>query len=55
MEIEVVADSETHWLIYRDDGCVVTQRKFVQQATDSPLDDDEEIICALCRNIMGQA
>ena len=50
-EIDVVAESDTHWMIYRDDGLVQMQRKYAVRTTDASMDDDEEMICALCRKI----
>ena len=51
MDIEGVAETNTHWIIYRDDGFIETQRKYCLDATDNPLDGNEEMICALCRDI----
>ena len=48
MKIKNVSKDSEYYLIFRDDGFIFMQRRFCQNATDNPLNADEETIIALC-------
>ena len=53
-EITQITQDKYHFFIYRDDDCVAVQRKYIFDATHSPLTSDEELINALCRKFIGE-
>jgi len=51
-EVIQITQDKYHFFIYRTDGCVTVQRKFILDATHNQLTSDEEFVNALCRKIV---
>ena len=52
LQIKSVWQDDDHFYIYRDDGVIAVQRKYVFDATHNPLTSDEETINAMCRKLL---
>jgi len=54
-EVIQITQDKYHFFIYRTDGCVTVQRKFILDTTHSALTSDEELINALCRKFISSS
>ena len=54
MEVRSVSETDMYWFICFDDRYIRIQRKYPLEAVHPQLNDDEEIICALCKLVLDK-